>query len=433
VLNHQVGAGHLALERLLTAIPAGSPLETLDISGNALIPSKKKTKSLGYSPKSLKKILQKNLTPHLTNAVKTVSDTFSSQLQTASELFEAKKNALLEMTAKGMKKGRKSYKPLLLKSSPKSTAIANATAAAGKSPTPKQTAKQQIRSKQASAAKKGRSKQQPSRRSTMGKGKETASKSGATDEELAAERELQKVRIRAMRALLTASNNARRLKTLGLAKVGLTEKEYHIAKKLSLKLKLKASLSKLVSSNTGVSSGTPTVPMPAARVDSQAPAATVSPSPFSSQSPATTEAAADLATTTFDSKQSDLNLLNSMSEPITITSIGSSSSTSPSSSFDSSGSSGSSFSAASKLFAAAGLDSGDSIISHNTSSAVPITGTSPLLPVEGFSSNTADAGEAQQGAGAEAVSSGRVNVVLYLNDLDAPMRKEFSELLQPAV
>jgi hypothetical protein len=117
LLLREVGAGAHSIERLLNSIQNGSLLETLDISGNVLFPSRSKKDKSGYSPKSIKKKLMQltgELTPQISSAVKSFSGALSTHLNSATVLLEERKTALLALTQAPPKayntKGRKGRK-----------------------------------------------------------------------------------------------------------------------------------------------------------------------------------------------------------------------------------------------------------------------------------------------------------------------------------
>lgn len=88
----EVDATHISLEKLFNSISVGAVLETIDISGNTLIPNNKKMNKKGGG-KSLKKKLL-NYTPNM----KSLMGVVNGQLKIGQKLFEKnKKDFLLGM------------------------------------------------------------------------------------------------------------------------------------------------------------------------------------------------------------------------------------------------------------------------------------------------------------------------------------------------
>lgn len=78
------------------------------MSGNVLIPSnKQKKEKLGYSPKNLRKKLL-SFTPKISDAMKSLTGVLSSQLQSASTVYETQKKILSDITSS---KKMKNYAP----------------------------------------------------------------------------------------------------------------------------------------------------------------------------------------------------------------------------------------------------------------------------------------------------------------------------------
>lgn len=81
----------MSLEKLLHSFSYDTVLESIDISGNDLMPTNNKKKlKTGYSPKNFKKKLL-SYQPQFTSAVKSVTGILSTHMQTASDMFDSTK------------------------------------------------------------------------------------------------------------------------------------------------------------------------------------------------------------------------------------------------------------------------------------------------------------------------------------------------------
>jgi hypothetical protein len=215
----QVSATAISLEKLFHSLPYGSSLETIEISGNDLMPSnKQKKEKIGYSPKNLKKKLL-SYSPVFSSAMKSISVAVSAQLQTVGDMLDTKKSMSGMELSKGKQNNKKKSKMIpksntkrkLLKKSSK-----NNLESVGKKILKKKIMKKKLSQKNEpeKTVDDGMSEKKSKRRLST-----TITKNIILSED----KLLEKSRMKVVRGLLHALKMARNLKKIGLVKVGLTD------------------------------------------------------------------------------------------------------------------------------------------------------------------------------------------------------------------
>ena len=201
------------------------------MSGNILIPSnKQKKEKLGYSPKNLKKKLL-SFTPRISDAMKSLTGVLSSQLQSASTVYETQKKLLSDITSSNKMKNYapKGKKVLDKNKSKKSTSFLKKAA--------KRMDNKKINVKASPLL------NTKNKKTVGGKGKilrkkiplkndvkieiktqvKKNSKIITKEIVLSEDQKISKLRIKVIRGLLHTFKMARNLKKIGLVKVGLND------------------------------------------------------------------------------------------------------------------------------------------------------------------------------------------------------------------
>jgi len=211
----ETGAGPASLEKLLKAISTGSAscLETLDFSGNTLVPSAKKAKS-SKDPKKKMKEMVANLAPQFNEAMQTLSNTLVSSNKMGMKLLSDLGKGIEKSMSKppkayslGKKKGTKLLKaPLEVKVEEMKR---RKRKGGGKKQLREEKMAVDAKEVQEEKGKKAKKKKSPK-----------LAKNGTVEVNQEA-KELAKTRRRTLRSLISAVAMSHKLKFLGLAKVGL--------------------------------------------------------------------------------------------------------------------------------------------------------------------------------------------------------------------
>jgi hypothetical protein len=222
---NQVSATAISLEKLFHSLPYGSFLETIDISGNDLMPSnKQKKEKIGYSPKNLKKKLL-SYSPVFSNAMKSISVAVSAHLQTVGEMLDTKKS--MSMSGTELSKGKRNktkiskLKTKIIPKSNKKRKLLKKSTKNNIEPVGKKILKKKIMKKKLS--------QKIDPKTTVDDGmsekksKRRLSTTITKNIILSEDKLLEKSRMKVVRGLLHALKMARNLKKIGLVKVGLTD------------------------------------------------------------------------------------------------------------------------------------------------------------------------------------------------------------------
>jgi hypothetical protein len=219
----QVLATAISLEKLFHSLPYGSSLETIEISGNDLMPSnKQKKEKIGYSPKNLKKKLL-SYSPVFSSAMKSISVAVSAQLQTVGDMLDTKKSMSGMELSKGKQNNKKKSKlksKIISKSNTKKKNLSkcskNNLESVGKKILKKKIMKKKLSQKiePKTTVDDGMSEKKSKRRLST-----TITKNIILSED----KLLEKSRMKVVRGLLHALKMARNLKKIGLVKVGLTD------------------------------------------------------------------------------------------------------------------------------------------------------------------------------------------------------------------